>query len=437
MKPFCLSPSVIVSCLMSSVVCGQVTAGPDGTGPFRVGHRHFDEFVQSGRTAFEAEIWYPVDETDAVGELSGYVHSDRPDKTPAVTALDSPVVSQSGPFPTIVYFHGGATPSYAADMAFLHEAFASHGFLVVATKDFKSPRAVIDNLAARNDDPESPFFGRVDTSKVGVAGLSAGGWIAASAPSSDARVKAVMLISAGAPNSRIGVPSLFLAGTNDYQLENTLDTFQNADTASKYMAVIQGVEHDSFADICGFLGQPHDCQRNNPRTIEATKQTGLAFFRSYLDDDPEQLPVLTNEYLESQELFTTLVPGILQPGDANQDYVFDQMDIVQVQAAGKYLTGEKMSRRVAWQQGDWNGGPGGVPGAPARGDRFFDQLDIVAALQSGVYLSGPYAAQNTNDTMAAGNFSEIDFVNVPEPSTIFMLIVATIGILNMRRPTCR
>lgn len=78
----------------------------------------------------------------------------------------------------------------------------------------------------------------------------------------------------------------------------------------------------------------------------------------------------------------------LLPGDANRDFSFDQLDIVQVLQAGKYLTGSS----ATWGEGDWDGGPGGYPGEPPTGDGIFDQKDVVAALQTGAYLAGPYAA---------------------------------------------
>ena len=78
----------------------------------------------------------------------------------------------------------------------------------------------------------------------------------------------------------------------------------------------------------------------------------------------------------------------LMAGDANQDLAFDQLDIVSVSQAGKYLTGQP----ATWSQGDWNGAPGGSPGSPPAGDGVFDQRDIVAALSAGIYLTGPYAA---------------------------------------------
>ena len=85
----------------------------------------------------------------------------------------------------------------------------------------------------------------------------------------------------------------------------------------------------------------------------------------------------------------------LQAGDADMDLDFDQLDLVRVQIAAKYLTGEA----ATWGDGDWNGAPGGEVGSPPDGDGSFNQLDIVSALSAGVYLTGPYAA------IAAGGIS--------------------------------
>ena len=78
----------------------------------------------------------------------------------------------------------------------------------------------------------------------------------------------------------------------------------------------------------------------------------------------------------------------LQAGDADRDLDFDQLDLVKVQVAAKYLTGQA----ATWGDGDWNGAPGGTQESPPAGNGFFDQLDIIAALGAGFYLKGPYAA---------------------------------------------
>lgn len=98
-------------------------------------------------------------------------------------------------------------------------------------------------------------------------------------------------------------------------------------------------------------------------------------------DPPRLLPGI------SLMIDSYVMPG-LQPGDADLDGDFDQLDLVAVQVLGKYLTGQA----ATWGEGDWDGAPGGSLGDPPAGNGFFNQLDIVAALNTGVYLQGPYAA---------------------------------------------
>ena len=100
----------------------------------------------------------------------------------------------------------------------------------------------------------------------------------------------------------------------------------------------------------------------------------------------------------------------LQAGDSDQDLDFDQLDIVKVQIAAKYLTGQA----ATWGDGDWDGAPGGEPGNPPQGNGFFDQLDIVSALANGLYLAGPYAAIQSGGTQGDGQTSVIYNANTGE-----------------------
>jgi hypothetical protein len=70
--------------------------------------------------------------------------------------------------------------------------------------------------------------------------------------------------------------------------------------------------------------------------------------------------------------------GRSEPGDANRDLVFNQLDIVQVLQFAKYLTGEP----ATWDEGDWNA------------DGVLDQEDIVAALATGNYMQGLFVTLN-------------------------------------------
>ena len=118
----------------------------------------------------------------------------------------------------------------------------------------------------------------------------------------------------------------------------------------------------------------------------------------------------SNSFGDQQTLELTLsgqVSSPLQAGDVDQDFDFDQLDLVEVLLANKYLTGLP----VTWGEGDWDGAPGGAPGFPPKGDGLFNQKDIVAALAPGHYLDGRYAAA------------------VPEPRTLGLLATAMVILL--------
>jgi hypothetical protein len=116
----------------------------------------------------------------------------------------------------------------------------------------------------------------------------------------------------------------------------------------------------------------------------------------------------------------------IQAGDADQDMDFDQMDLVKVQVAGKYLTGEP----ATWGEGDWNGVPVVLSARPPEGDGLFNQLDIVAAQQAGLYLTGSYGA----DSPAAISPNSVTpaSIPVPEPSSLLLSVMA--GLLAIARP---
>jgi hypothetical protein len=110
----------------------------------------------------------------------------------------------------------------------------------------------------------------------------------------------------------------------------------------------------------------------------------------------------------------------LLAGDADQDLDFDQLDLVQVQVAAKYLTGQA----ATWGEGDWNGAPGGSPGNPPPGDGVFDQLDIIAALGENIYLMGKYGAVRPPGVGVA---------SIPEPSTWLLLGLGVVGFMAVAR----
>jgi hypothetical protein len=102
----------------------------------------------------------------------------------------------------------------------------------------------------------------------------------------------------------------------------------------------------------------------------------------------------------------------LLAGDADQDLDFDHLHLVQIQIAGKYLSGQA----ATWSEGDWNGAPGGSPGNPPRGDGLFNQMDIIASQQAGAYLAGPYAAIQEGGQHGDGQTSVVYDPSTGEPA---------------------
>jgi hypothetical protein len=117
----------------------------------------------------------------------------------------------------------------------------------------------------------------------------------------------------------------------------------------------------------------------------------------------------------------TIDPGTtqLQAGDADQDLDFDQLDLVKVQIAAKYLT----DQAATWGEGDWNGAPGGSVNSPPTGDGLFNQLDIVAAQQAGLYLQGPYGA-----VAAGGQSGDGQTSLIYDPATGELAVDAPAGV---------
>jgi hypothetical protein len=137
--------------------------------------------------------------------------------------------------------------------------------------------------------------------------------------------------------------------------------------------------------------------------------------------------------VEAKDRFSLSIPAkpILLAGDANQDLSFDQLDLVKVSVAAKFLSGGP----ATWGEGDWDGAPGGSPGNPPQGDGVFDQFDIIAAQQAGVYLTGSYAGYTP--TTVADGAGWVGAVPVPEPSagplSLFGVMVL-ICVRGARRP---
>ncbi len=113
------------------------------------------------------------------------------------------------PLPVLVWGNGACTNSPWEHYKFLNE-IASYGFLVLATgyipmeeQPYRGPMSTteqqiesIDWAFAQNDDPKSPYYQKIDTKNICVAGMSCGG-LQTLYNAADPRITTLMICNSG------------------------------------------------------------------------------------------------------------------------------------------------------------------------------------------------------------------------------------------------
>lgn len=296
-RPRLLLPAL----LLLSLVASSAQAGrwrytdPNELGLYGVGHVVFDVTDPArGDRPLRAELWYPVDPEDAVGDPTYY------DFQFFNLGLVSPVAFEGAPLtketslPLIVFSHGSCGVSFQSTP--LMERLASHGmvvvspnhtgntvnecfggngdpFLVSARNRPLDVSFLIDHFLARSADPNDEFYGHLDPFAIGVAGHSFGGFTSIAMAAGvegtavpvppDRRVRAIAPI---APASEffsdeqlasIDIPMLLLGATLDDTtpiVPNTTRPWELASSRALYRADLDGAGHLHFANACA-IGQ--------------------------------------------------------------------------------------------------------------------------------------------------------------------------------------
>ena len=168
---------------------------------------------------------------------------------------------QENPLPVLVWGNGACTNSPWEHFKFLNE-IASHGYIVLATgyipmeeQPYQGPMSTtqqqiesIDWAMAQNADPQSPYYQKIDTRHICVAGMSCGG-LQTLFNCADPRITALMICNSGLFNQQnagqavggmpmppkeklkeIHTPVIYiLGGETDIAYGNGMDDFHRID----------------------------------------------------------------------------------------------------------------------------------------------------------------------------------------------------------------
>jgi predicted dienelactone hydrolase len=205
----------------------------------------------------------------------------------------------TGPFPLIAFSHGWS--GHPRKFTQLFQAWADAGYVVAAptfplsndgapggaTSDDADSQPgdisfVIDEVLAASGDGADPLFGSVDPERIGVAGLSLGGFttygVAFGACCRDDRVRAAAVFDgaqAGYDDDLdSGLPLLVVHGDEDYVVPyEAATTAYRAAVAPKWLLTVhEAIHFEPFEDTA----DPAD---------ELVRQATIAFWDRYLRDD--------------------------------------------------------------------------------------------------------------------------------------------------------
>ncbi|WP_198664973.1 hypothetical protein [Lewinella sp. IMCC34191] len=210
--------------------------------------------------------------------------------------------------PVIAWGNGACANSPWEHVNFLSE-IASHGFLVVAIGPMpgeddkrreKSASSLltdaIDWAIAANEDPESPYYGKVKLDRISVSGMSCGG-LQTLEIAPDPRVTTAVIYNSGilpSPNGGMpGMPALeksqleklhtptlyMLGGESDIAYNNGMDDYGRIDHVPVVMTNLD-VGHG------GTYGQPHGGE---------FARVALAWYRWHLLDDTASADMFLGE----------------------------------------------------------------------------------------------------------------------------------------------
>jgi dienelactone hydrolase len=276
-------------------------------GPLPVGVRTIEARDTARDRLFPCEIWYPA-AAEHAGQDTAPATWDSftvpSDDTPRSQMAVRDAAAAPGTRPLILFSHGSARG--ARRMAtFLCTHLSSHGYVTAA---LDHSEVVALELARRDGESDEQRTARtnawiasrvpdvrflldrllgtpgwepdvtIDSSQIGIAGYSFGGWTALAAPDVEGRIRAVVALAPGGssrPKPGIlpatltfawgrDVPTLYLVAENDTMtpLTGMYELFDRT-PASKQMVILRRADHAHFLDN---VEREHETVRTLPWT---------------------------------------------------------------------------------------------------------------------------------------------------------------------------
>ena len=186
---------------------------------------------------------------------------------------------------------------------------------------------VLDAMSIWTSDKESPFYGRIDTNNVGMAGHSMGAitsqimigqrrWL--NSTSKDKRIRAAVLMSPSSPSLQsagsafgtVTTPCLLLTGTRDsipflsnQSVESRRAVFRALPSGNALELVLDNAMHSAFSDRPRKNEPPQ-----NPKHHTAIQVITTAFWDAYLQNNKQAkrwLTEETNKFLDPNDVWQT------------------------------------------------------------------------------------------------------------------------------------
>lgn len=168
---------------------------------------------------------------------------------------------------------------------------AAGGYIVVTNTNMMSADGTaqigsIDYIIAQNSNPDSIFYGKVDTENIGVAGHSQGGRSSVNAAVADSRIDCVLSIAGSNYKSeakKLSTPTLFTTGSLDSIVMPALwvkPAYQACKGTAVYASLKGGIHTSCVLDpdkYAGYAVQWFDAFLKNDAAAKKVFQPGGAF----------------------------------------------------------------------------------------------------------------------------------------------------------------